>query len=519
MPRGRLSMRKIKEIIRLYCEKGFTKRQIARCCNLSPSTVIDYLARVKAAGLTWPLPEDMDETSLEALLFPGSIQPRRNYQELDFTWIHRELSKKSVTLQQLWLEYKQEHTQGYQYSRFCELYHQWRKTVDAVLHQTYKAGEKMFVDYAGQTAPVVDPVTGEVRPAYIFVAALGASNYTYAEAALSLDLFAWVSAHCRAFEFFGGVTETVIPDNTKTAVSHPCYYEPDLNPTYQELASHYGTAVIPARVRKPRDKAKVETAVQIVERWILAPLRNRTFFSLDELAGEIREGVERMNNRPFQKLDGCRRTLYETLEKPALKPLPPTRYEFAVWKKARVNIDYHVDVDHTYYSVPHQLIQKTVELRITANTVEVLYKGRRVAAHPRCFIKGKYITEPNHRPAAHQKYLEWTPSRLVSWARSVGSNTAKTVETILASRPHPEQGYRSCLGILRLSKRYPQERIEAACHKALAIGSPTYQSIKSILEKGLDQLANEEVGTVLAPVRHENLRGPEYYGPGGGLLC
>jgi len=386
----------------VYYEKGFTKRQIARCYNLSPSTVIDYLARIQAAGLTWPLPNDLDENSLEALLFPGNNQPRRNYQELDYTWIHRELSKKSVTLQQLWLEYREEHPQGYQYSRFCELYNQWRKIIDVVLRQPYKAGGKMFVDYAGQTVPVVDPATGEVRPAYIFVSTLGAGNYTYAEATLSLDLFAWISAHCRAFEFFGGVTEAVIPDNTKTAVSHPCYYEPDINPTCQELAAHYGTAIIPARIRKPRDKTKVETGVQVVERWILAPLRNRTFFSLEELVEEIRVGVEKMNNRPFQKLEGCRRTLFETLDKPALKPLPPTRYEFAVWKKAEVNIDYHVDVDHTYYSVSYQLIQKTIDQRITANTVEALYKGRRVAVHPKCFIKGKYITDPNHRPEKHR---------------------------------------------------------------------------------------------------------------------
>jgi transposase len=499
---------------------GLGVRQIARSLSLAHSTVGEYLGRAGAAGLSWPLPEDMDEARLEALLFPGNSQNHRKcYAEPDFALIHRELRRKGVTMQLLWQEYKRENSNGYQYSRFCELYQEWSKTLDLSMRQVHRAGEKMFVDWAGQTVPVTDMATGEKVPAYVFVAVLGASNYTYVEVSLSMDLFSWITAHCNAFEFFGGVPEIVVPDNTKTAVNHTCRYEPELNPTYREMAAHYGTAVIPARPRKPRDKSKAETSVRVVESWVLAPLRNRTFFSLAELKEAIRSGVHEMNSRPFQKLEGSRRTLFETLDRPALKPLPLKRYEFAVWKKARVNIDYHIEVEHNYYSVPYQLAQKEVDVRVTSGTVEVLHKGRRVALHPRSYGKGRFNTDPNHRPEKHQKYLEWTPSRLVSWAQTVGSDTARLVQVLLESRPHPEQCYRSCLGIMSLSKKYSHERLDAACRRALAIGAISYRSVKSILEKGLDQIPPEDSLVTPQPVQHVNLRGPGYYSQKGVLPC
>jgi transposase len=502
-------MRKIKEILRLKWELNLSIRQIARSCNLSHSTVSEYLARAQAAGITWPIPEHLDEATLEALLFPGNNPSRRFSPAPDFNWLHRELKQKGVTLQLLWTEYKQEQPDGYQYSRFCELYHAWRKTIDPPMRLVHKAGEKMFVDYAGLVMYVTDPATGKETSAYTFVAVLGASSYTYAEATLNQNLFSWISAHCRTFEFIKGVPEIVVPDNPKMAVLKPCRYEPDLNPTYHEMAAHYGTVIIPPRVAHPRDKAKVETGVQVVERQVLAPLRHRTFFSLSELNKAIAIGVQELNYRPFQKLEGTRYQLFVTLDKPTLKPLPNQRYEFALWKKARVNIDYHVEVEFNYYSAPYQLIHKEVDVRMTANTIELLHKGQRVAVHRRRYGKGEYSTDSLHRPEKHQKYLEWTPERITAWAKTAGSCTARMVEAILASRPHPEQGYRSCLGIMRLGEKYSQERLEAACRRALASGAYAYRHVKSILEKGLDRVPLEEVK--LAPREHPNLRGATYY--------
>ncbi len=504
-------MRKVKEILRLHFELGLRVRQIARSLSVSHSTVSDLLGRAQAAGLTWPLPEGLDEAALEARLYTAPGGRPRNPAEPDMEWIHRELRRKGVTLQLLWAEYRQAYPDGYQYSQFCERYRKWRGTLDIVMRQTHRAGEKMFVDYAGKTVPVVAPTTGEVREAQVFIAVLGASNYSYVEASWSQELGPWIEAHCRAFEFFGGVPEILVPDNLKGGVARACRYEPDINPTYQEMATHYGTAVIPARPKKPRDKAKVEVAVQIVERWILAVFRNRTFFSLDELNEAIRQELDRLNDKPFQKLEGSRRSLYQTVDRPALKPLPQERFELAEWKKARVNIDYHVAVDGNYYSVPYQLVHREVDIRLTAWVVEVIHKGRRVASHARTYGKGKFVTEPGHRPASHARHLEWTPSRLVTWAERVGPNAASLVQTILASKPHPEQGYRSCLGLMRLGSRYSPERLEAAAQRALALGGTSYHSVKSILDKGLDQEPLRPPVSASPLPGHANVRGPGYY--------
>jgi len=375
---------------------------------------------------------------------------------------------------------------------------------------SHKGGEKVFVDYAGQTTPVVDPNTGEVRQSQIFVGVLGASSYTYAEAHWSQDLPNWISAHVRMFAFFGGVPEIVVPDNLKAGVKHPCRYEPDLNPTYQDLAQHYGTAVIPARVRKPKDKAKAEVGVQVVERWILARLRNRTSFSLADLNQAIRELLDELNTRLMKHLGRSRRELFETLDQPALEPLPELPYEFATWRKARVNIDYHIEFEKHYYSVPYTLIHEEVYVRATERTIEIFFKNRRVASHRRTNARGRHTTISEHMPPSHQKYQEWSPDRFTRWAQTIGPHTAQLVQALLDSRKHPQQAYRSCMGILRLAKRYGEDRLEAACRRALPAGIHSYEGVKNILDAKLDQVEPEEPATVV-PTDHENIRGQTYY--------
>lgn len=508
----RLSMRKTKEILRLHWGLGLGKRQISRACNMSPSTVVDYIRRAERAGLSWPLPDDIDDTRIETLLFSPEPPQRTSHRCMPpMEDMRRELHKKGVTLQLLWMEYKEKHPEGYQYSQFCELYGRWAKTLDLSLRQEYRAGEKMFIDFAGKGIPIIDPATGEITEAEVFVAVLGASNYTYAEAVASQDLPSWISAHVRAFEYFGGVTEILVSDNLRSGVTKACRYEPDLNPTYREMAEFYGTVVIPARASKPRDKAKVEAGVLLVTRWITAALRNHTFFSLAEVNEKIRELLEGLNNRRFKKLDTTRKELFETIEKSSLKPLPLTRYEYAEWKKATVNIDYHIEVDGHFYSVPYQLARKQVEARLTSTTLQVLYRSRRIVTHQRSYQKGKFTTLHEHRPKSHQRYLEWTPSRIIIWAEKTGPCTAKLVETIMTRKQHPEQGFRSCMGVLSLGKKYSSERLEAAAKRAVAIRACSYKSVKSILQNNLDKIALPEQKEVTIIIEHDNIRGEQYF--------
>ncbi len=511
MPARRLPLRKTREILRLLWHLGLGVRQTARSCQTSHATVLEYRQRAEDAGLAWEDVEAMDAASLEHQLFP--VTPKPPTRPLpEWSEIYLELKQPGVTLQLLWDEYKARHPEdGYQYSQFCQLYRQWRGRLDLSMRQVHKAGEKLFVDYCGQTVPVTDPSTGESFPAQIFVAVLGASNYTYAEATRSQQLPDWIGSHERTFEFLGGVSELIIPDNLKSGVDKPCRYEPDLNPTYQDLATHYSTAVIPARVRKPKDKAKVEVGVQVVERWILACLRHRRFFSLSELNESIRELLERLNNRPFKKLPGTRRSQFEALDQPALKALPTQRFEYAEWRKVRVGPDYHVEVDEHHYSVPYQLARQELEVRVMAQTIECLHRGRRVACHVRSFLQGGMTTLPEHRPRAHRHYAEWTPQKLVQWARELGPATAEVVEEILNSRPHPHQGFHSCLGLRKLAKLYGSDRLEAACRRALAIGGLSYKSLRSMLKNGLDRQALPEVTEPVAPLDHDNVRGAAYY--------
>jgi transposase len=511
MAQERLTMRKIAEVLRLKWECGLSNRAIARSCSISHSTIAEYLRRAQEAGLSWPLPPDLGEDKLFDLLFPkASPSSSRVIPCPDWSLIHTELRKKSVTLRLLWVEYREAHPDGYGYSQFCALYREWAKHLKPSMRLTHKSGEKVFVDYTGQTVPIVDPHTGEVHQAQIFVGVLGASNYTYAEAHESQALPHWIGAHVRMFAFFGGVPEIVVPDNLKAGVKHPCRYEPDLNPTYQDLAEHYGTAVIPTRVRKPKDKAKVEVGVQVVERWILARLRHHTFFSLADLNQAIRELLPELNTRPMEHLGRSRRELFEALDQPALKPLPELAYEFAIWKKARVNIDYHVEFDKHYYSVSHTLIHAEVYIRATQSVVEIFFNNRRVASHRRSNVPGRHTTIAEHMPPAHQQHLEWSPERLVRWAQTIGPHTAQVVQALLDSRTHPQQAYRSCLGLLRLGNHYGQERLEAACGRALPAGIHSYKGVKNILDAKLDQLEPEESAAVVPPA-HENIRGQTYY--------
>ena len=513
MSMKRLSMRKIREVLRLAFEAGLTARKIGRSLSVSHPTVLSYLSRARKEGLSWPLPEGMDDAALEKRLSsPPSTVTVSSRPSPDAALIHQDLKRKGVTLQLLWQEYKQSHPAGYQYTQFCEHYRRFAKKLDLSLRQVHKAGEKLFVDYAGHTVPVIDAFTGEIRYAQIFVAVLGASNYTYAEAAFSQDLPSFIGAHIRAFEYLQGVPALLIPDNLRSAVTRSCRYEPVLNATYQEMAGHYGTAILPARVCKPRDKPKVEAGVLIVERWILAALRNRTFFSLAELNAAIAQLLQRLNSRPFKKMEGCRRTLFETLDSPALKPLPEHRYEYAEWKFARVNIDYHIEVERHYYSVPYSLVREEVEVRLTATTVECFHKGVRVASHPRSMQAGRHTTVKEHMPLSHQRYLEWTPSRIIQWAEGIGPATSRVIEEILKRRPHPELGFRSCLGILRLGKSVGPDRLEAACRRADTLKGYAYKNIASILKHSLDSRPLNATQTeAVLPVEHPNIRGPHYY--------
>jgi len=505
-------MRKIKEVLRLKWDKGQSNRQIAMVCGIGRPTVAEYLRRAADAGLAWPLPSGLDEATLERQLFPPPPSlPAHARGVPDWSIVHQERRHKGVTLFLLWQEYRTTRPEGYQYSWFCEHYRAWRGKLDVVMRQDHRAGEKLFVDYAGQTVAVVDRMTGEIREAQVFVAVLGASNYTYAEATWTQGLPDWIGSHQRCFRYLGGVPEIVVPDNLRSGVSKAHRYEPDANPTYQDMASHYGIAVLPTRVRRPRDKAKVEAGVLVVERWILAALRHRSFFSLAELNAVIRELLEKLNARPFKKLPGTRRAQFEALDRPALQPLPAEPYVYAEWKKARVHIDYHVEVDGHYYSVPHALIKKQLDVRITQYTIECFYRGSRIASHRRAHHKGRHTTVSSHMPESHRQAGDWSPERLANWAAKTGLATEKLIMTILASRKHPQQAYRSCLGVLRLGKAYGDDRLEAACRRALTLGSHSYKSIESILKHHLDDKPLAEQQELALPGDHDNIRGPSYY--------
>jgi transposase len=514
MPAGRVSMRQVREILRLRFA-GTSRHEIARRTGLAPSTVRETLKRFASTGLVWPLPDEVTDGVLEASLYKnvGTKQGHRRQAEPDWAVVHRELKRKHVTLSILWDEYIEQHPEGFRYSRFCDLYRSWEGKLSVTMRQTHAGGEKLFVDYAGDRAPViVDRLTGEVRDAWIFVAVLGASNFTYAEATWTQGLADWIGAHTRALEAIGGVPWLIVPDNTKTAVIKACHYEPSVNRTYSEMAAHYDTAILPARPRKPRDKAKVEVGVLIMERWILGRLRNQRFYSLAELNAAIRALLIRVNDeRPIRRLGVTRRQLFEELDQPMLKRLPVEPYVFAEWRIRRVGIDYHVDVDRHYYSVPYRFAKDQVEVRLTARTVEVFARGERIAAHLRSSGNGNHTTVQEHMPSSHRRYADWTIDRIRREAILIGPSAAALCDLILDQRSHPEQGFRACLGIVRLVKPFGADRVEAAAARALDIGARTYGSVRSILDNNLDRHAGPQRSPDGVTILHRNIRGPRYY--------
>jgi transposase len=503
-------MRRTREILRLKLEARLSNRQVGRATGVSCSTVSDTVTRFRASGMPWPLPSAMSDSTLERRLYRPHGVVATDEHEPDWEHVHRELKRPHTTLMLLWSEYKNSHPDGYQYSWFCERYRAWAAKLDPVMRQEHKAGEKLFVDWAGATMSVVDPDTGEIRCAYVFITVLGASSYIYAEASLSQDTDAWLSAHSRAFTFLGGVPEILVPDNLKTGVKTPDRYEPEIARDYGDLAAHYGVAVIPARVRKPRDKAKAEAGVRHAYHHIFAPLRNRVFFSLSELNEAIAARVTLINERPFKKLSGSRASVFAELDFPALSPLPAEPYVHRTRKSARVHIDYHVELAGHLYSVPHHLVRERVDLVFTDAVVEVFFDGQRVASHARSHVRGRATTDAAHMPASHREVASWTPERIEAWARRTGPATAALAAAIMSSRQHPELGYRSCLGILRLSKTYGEARLEAACARALACGARSYKSVKSILDKHLDD-APMPASPPAPMAAHDNVRGPAYY--------
>jgi transposase len=505
-------MRQVREVLRLKHACGQSERQIAAAVRISRTTVAEYLRRAAVSGITWPVPAGLDDAALEAKLFSPPFTPREALRpQPDWARVHAELRRPGVTLMLLWEEYRAGQPEGYGYSRFCDLYAEWRGGVSPTMRQTHPAGERVFVDFAGQTLAVIDPATGEVRAAQVFVAVLGASSLTYAEVRWSQGLADWVGCHVNAFAFFGGAARQIVCDNLKAGVTAACRYEPGITRTYQEMAAHYGTAVVPTRVRKPRDKAKVEVGVQVVGRWILACLRNRRPFGLEEANRAVRELLERLNARPMRRLGTSRRELFERLERGALLELPPEPFEYAEWRRCRVGLDYHVEVLGHWYSVPHRLARAVVDARVTERGVELFHDGVRVATHPRSPTRHRHTTIPDHMPSAHRRHADWTPARLRREAAAIGPATAGMVEAILAAKPHPEQGFRACLGILGLVRGYGAARLEAACARGLDIGARSYGSIASILRNGLDRAYAPEPVPDTPPIRHPNIRGGGYY--------
>ena len=513
MPNKRLAMRHTKEILRLKFEAKLSHRKIARSLNIGVGTVSLYGRRATEVGLSWPLSPDMSDNDLEQLLFPAAvIRGRHGRVTPDCASIHQELKRKGVTRQLLWEEYKQAHgNAGYQLSQYCGYYRDWLTKQKRSMRHVHQAGEKLFVDYSGATMPVVNPDTGEIRSAEIFVATLGASNYTFAMASWSQRKADWIDAHVKAFEFFGGVPEIVVPDQLRSAVSKPCRYEPVINASYQHMASHYKTAIIPARPLKPKDKAKAENAVLIVQRWILARLRHQTFFTLADLNITIKILLDDLNQRPFKKLPGSRLSQFELLDKPALRALPDKPYEYIEFKLARINIDYHFEFDKHYYSVPHNLVKSQVEIQATRDGVAVFFKGKQVARHPRSQRQGGFTTDANHMPEAHKRHQAWTPEKLISWAERIGTSTQELVMALLQKKRHPEQAYRACLGLLNLSKQYTPARLDAACQRALHINAPKLKNVKLILESNMDQLPLPLAQQKNSTESHHNVRGSDYY--------
>jgi transposase len=511
MSRPRATMHKIREVLRLSLGEGFSLRQITASLGVARSSASEIVAKAKAAQLTWPLANDLSDDALERLLYPPASPPSQQRPTPQWSQVHREMRRKGVTLMLLWQEYRESHPDGYGYTQFCVHYRTFEKRLHPTMRFNHRFGERMFVDYAGMTVKLWKN-NAVVGRAEIFVAVLGGSSLTYAEAAPSQELVHFIGAHVRALHFFGGVPALIVPDNLKSGVTTPHRYEPLANATYQEMAAHYASALLPARVRKPRDKAKVEVGVQVVERWILARLRDEQFETVGEINLAMAALLEDLNSRPMRHLGASRRALFEAEERSQLRPLPANDYEFATWASAKVAIDYHVEVrtDRHHYSVPARLCGERVEVRLAEKSVQIFYKHQRVATHLRVAHPG-FSTERAHMPDSHRRYSEWSPARITAWAHKTGPATAQLAGFIMAERPHPEQGYRACLGLIRLGRSVGPARLEAASARALTLRSHNYKTVASILRTGLDAQALSAPEPARPYSHHENVRGPNYY--------
>lgn len=513
MATERLAMHRVKEVLRHKLQLKQSHRETARALGVSPGVVGATMSRAALLDLDWPTVEALNDDELEARLYGPRGGSRDSGRQLpDPGEMHVELRRAGVTLQLLHLEYLERHPDGFRYTKFCEVYRDWLKRRSPSMRQAHGAGDKVFVDYSGKKPHYVIQATGEVIEVELFVAVLGASNYTYAEATHTQSVPDFCASNARALEAFGGVPRAIVPDQLKAAVVKSDRYEPGVQRTFAEFGRHYGTTILPARPRSPRDKAKVEVAVQIVQRWILARLRNQTFHSLGELNARIRELTADLNARIMRHYKASRAELFERLDRPALHALPTSAFEHASWKLVRLNVDYHVELEDHYYSAPFELAHEPLWARVTTTTVELIHGSGRVALHPRSYVKGKHTTDTRHMPSAHQKHAEWKPSRILGWARTVGPMTEKLAQRILEERRHPEWGYRSCLGLFRLAKRYGDARVEAACLRALEHGARSYRHVASILQHGLDRVGPaDEAPRAVTPLVHENVRGPDYY--------
>lgn len=510
--REHTSMKKIREVLRLTYGLGLNQRQVSEGAGVSRATVQEIQGRAKVAKLGWPLNAEYTDKKLSELLFPKTYEKNPDKKVIpDWSYVAKELKQKGVTKQLLWVEYKEENPQGYQYTQFCAKYREWLKINRLSMRQNHIAGEKMFIDFSGLTIPYTNQRTGEIKKAEVFLAVLGGSSYTFAYAVENQTIPCWIYAHIKAFDYFKGTSLILVPDNLRSAVQKTCRYEPDLNPTYREFAKHYGVAVIPARAYKPKDKAKVEVAVQIAQRWILAKIRKFTFYSLHEINEAIKPLLEELNNKKMRSINSSRLELFEQYERKSLKSLPNEHFELYEWKKAKVNIDFHIQFANHFYSAPCEMVNKDVELRITKNTIEVYSDNKLIALHKRSSLIGKYSTLKEHMPQSHQKHIEWTPERILSWASAIGESTKKCFSIIIERCPHPEQGFRSCLGILRLGKNYSEIRLEAACTRALLSNQVGFKSIKNILKNNLDKIkiSDDQIETI--NLHHENVRGSDYY--------
>ena len=512
MPTPRVPMSKQRQILQLLHDGHLSTREIAAALHISKTSVGDIAKAARLAGLDWETANKLSDDELSARIYKPATVRRSQLIEPDHSYLYRELKRADVTLQLLWDEYQGQHgSNAYKYSAFCDRFRQWNKTLKLSMRQIHPAGERAFLDFAGHTVPIIDSQTGEITQAQIFVAVLGASSYTYACATQAQKVQDWVLCTIAALEHFGGVPRLLVPDQPRTVSARPDRYEPTAQSLFSDMCAYYSVALLPARPAKPRDKPKVEAAVLLVERWVLARLRKRTFFSIAELNAAIAPLMTDLNNRPFKKLEGCRRSAYEDLDKPVLRSLPAQRMQLYTFKSPRVNVDYHIEYQQRYYSVPYQLVGQQVQLRATSSTVEIMHNNLRVAMHPLHPRKGSFTTLPEHMPDNHREHLQWSPDKLIAWAQRVGKACEMVVRWQLEHRAHPEQAYRSCLGLMRLLRTYGGDRLEAACARAQSIRAPNYKSIDSILKSGMDYLpvAQQEVQGEL-PL-HENVRGANYY--------